>query len=1111
MDIADEGDISPAAIEELIPDNNLVIHTKSGVVDPTAGTITVYDPISYDSPHSLTFLATLDLKFLASVQNAGAGALNLVAGWDETTGDPGFDPGDPLYVDTPFDLAAILGNPDSYGRTVTINDLGNNQSVSVGSAHGRTTVAADELYLTASDQGQDQYAQLGFRGPASGDIDVQLKGKLTLTGGSGDKNFAQLGHGGFGDPNAHSGSITVDTTKGGSPGQIDLIGGTAAEAYVQIGHGGSYPVGDPDPGSPLDQTGAIGITSGYVDLTAGTSVGGAYAQIGHGGVGQLRRPRRRHQRHGTEPRAQRRRGRRGPDRARRDHLRRRFFRGHHGSRQRTLPDRRQPSPGPCPDRPWRHLVQRVGAIPATSPSGRRLSLSPGRRGHSDAYTQIGHGGTYAHVGHSGDINVSGFRETGGQAVRDHSDATPKSVTGAGGRRGTSAAPSSVRRRLRRADGGESKAYAQIGHGGKDTDGSHAGAIAVWEDDPRQRRAADRAGYAYGQMGHGGHSSTGGPHGGRRCYAATEGFVDMGRGPIRVGPNSHTYAQIGHGGASSDGSHDGNLTVFGGDQIGWPAGEATGATAYAQIGHGGFLGNGSYIGILSATSDGTVSVIGGDGLDSYAYAQIGHGGFLGNGDHVGDIGIAGPLNVEIFGGNGDDSYAYAQVGHGGSGSSGSHGGSLVVAGGDFYAFGGSGLRGAAYAQAGHGGHMSETMGGGHSGGIQVTAVSMVDVLGASGGEGSGDESNAYAQIGHGGAGSDGNHSGLIDVFGGDGVDVIAGDGDQSAAYSQIGHGGLLSNGDRAGDISVATDGYMYVIGDGTGMGLAYGQIGHGGGLSEGDADGNIELFTSAADELIWIGGGNGDDSGAYAQVGHGGLGSQGLYTGNITVTGGDYLPLYGGHGERSQAYAQIGHGGFGSIGGHIGDIGIFGNTGTVSLDGGGGGEGGSSSAYAQIGHGGHSAIGDHNGAIQVDSAWYVGVNAGGSDGGSDFAQIGHGGWDSDGSHIGDISVSGAHLLELYGGGFSPNSERLRPDRPRRIPVDGQPHRRHSRIRRIDRCVRERRRRERILRPDRPRGQGVLRLPNRRHRHHRGRTVRERWGGRLLLGLCPGGPRGLCQRR
>ncbi len=201
-------------------------------------------------------LAAGNLVFAGSVQNAGSGAINLVAGWDGTTLTP-----------SSFGNAGVAGNN---AKGITIGGSTASGEVAVGSAGGTMSVYGASLALTAV----HGYAQLGFNGHGSGAIDVNVSGGVTLTGGGSAGQFAQLGNGGLKTSGNNSGDIQV--TAGGD---IVLTGGAGSEAYAQIGEGGA----ESNTGANgYSNVAAITLNAANVTLAAGTG-NASYVQIGNGG------------------------------------------------------------------------------------------------------------------------------------------------------------------------------------------------------------------------------------------------------------------------------------------------------------------------------------------------------------------------------------------------------------------------------------------------------------------------------------------------------------------------------------------------------------------------------------------------------------------------------------------------------------------------------------------------------------------------------------------------------------------------------------------------------------------------------------------------------------
>ncbi|HEY0301252.1 MAG TPA: hypothetical protein VGC36_07975, partial [Rhizomicrobium sp.] len=58
-----------------------------GYTDPNDGYVS-FGGLTYNSPHNFTIAAPADLRIVGSIQNAGTGAVTLVAGWDEMTFGP---------------------------------------------------------------------------------------------------------------------------------------------------------------------------------------------------------------------------------------------------------------------------------------------------------------------------------------------------------------------------------------------------------------------------------------------------------------------------------------------------------------------------------------------------------------------------------------------------------------------------------------------------------------------------------------------------------------------------------------------------------------------------------------------------------------------------------------------------------------------------------------------------------------------------------------------------------------------------------------------------------------------------------------------------------------
>lgn len=213
--------------------------------------------VSYNSSHTLNLLAAGNVGFAGSVQNAGTGAINIVAGWDKTTLAP-----------ASFGNAGVSGNN---GKGVFIGTSGAGGNVALGSAGGTTSIYGASLTMAAV----NGYAQLGYHGAGSGAILVKVANGVTLTGGTAAGQFVQIGNGGFQVNGNNSGDISI--TAGGD---FALNGGAGANTYVQVGHGGA----ESNTGSNgYSNTGAITVAAMNVLLNSGAGTG-AYTMLGNGGL-----------------------------------------------------------------------------------------------------------------------------------------------------------------------------------------------------------------------------------------------------------------------------------------------------------------------------------------------------------------------------------------------------------------------------------------------------------------------------------------------------------------------------------------------------------------------------------------------------------------------------------------------------------------------------------------------------------------------------------------------------------------------------------------------------------------------------------------------------------
>ena len=615
-------------------------------------------------------------------------------------------------------------------------------------------------------------------------------------------------------------------------------------------------------------------------------------------------------------------------------------------------------------------------------------------------------------------------------------------------------------------------YAQIGHAGSSNAiqrVSSSGTIRVTGTEVLARAGNDSQVGAYAQVGHGGWNSDGN-HSGDIFVTATTGKVEFLGGidtTFLAGKGNRApagaYAQLGHGGYSSTGAHFGNITVNAGDNAGTGVNFVGGNTslAYVQLGHGGINSKGAgttagtaqgFTGTITVNSVGSINFAGGAGLDDGTSnsdhnlsAQLGHGGYDSDGantntnflttadwGHSGDIMVTssdGDITFSAGGkGTGADNtgrFHWTQLGHGGYAAGGNHNGNITVTattGNISVIGGGNSVDNSAndkynYTQIGHGAASDQGNIGLATETIRVTAGGAVNVIGSDGGY-------SPAQIGNGGYNNDGDKNGNIVVTAGTGGVRISG---QSGYLSQslIGHGGYHISGDIDGDITVnatgtaATDGVRLYSGSNT---YTMVNIGHGsffsgvpatpagtqnGSITINVANGGLLLDANPEDTM------NFPDTGyfAHARVGHGGRDAYYDMEGfiDINVDKGDIVMKSADSGS-THAHTQIGHGGYGGTGltgTRKGQIDVTATAGAVKVT-----AGGTSYSYSQIGHGGYAPDGTNNAVINVTAG--TDIEVGGGTGQYSYAIIGNGGSSALGTHSGVVTVAADGAVEVKGG-------------------------------------------------------------------------------------------------
>lgn len=275
------------AIVAALGANNVTIDTTANVAafgssgnpaDP--GVINVNDAIFWNSPNSLTLLATGGVNVNSSIQNANAagGDLNIVAGWDGVTA---FSPG--VFGAADLATTTLFANG---GASVNIGDGNQPDTVAVGSRSGATRIFTHDLTLQGGNAvGIAPGAQVGFLASnqgagfaVTGDISIRATGAIAANAGAAFGSYAQLGHIGrdvVADPAVDASvnaAIAIEALE-----NIDLTANNAAgERYAQLGHGGIDTAGTFD--------GAISILQADTVTVAGANAAGSYALIGPGGL-----------------------------------------------------------------------------------------------------------------------------------------------------------------------------------------------------------------------------------------------------------------------------------------------------------------------------------------------------------------------------------------------------------------------------------------------------------------------------------------------------------------------------------------------------------------------------------------------------------------------------------------------------------------------------------------------------------------------------------------------------------------------------------------------------------------------------------------------------------
>ncbi|MCF6312478.1 MAG: filamentous hemagglutinin N-terminal domain-containing protein [Verrucomicrobiales bacterium] len=326
----DPGDITVGGVGSSLPISgvNAILDTNVNVTIATESGDIVFESLTGDfrdvsvqwnTDADLGVFASGDVRFLNSVRSAGAGSLNVIAGWTGVGADPQILSGNPELAWVNFVRGAELGSFGE-GGSVYINDATNDRAVEVGSRYGNTNVAALHVLLTGAVGGAGRWAQLGFRdngqvfwvkedihridGPGvqvgkplvgmvgvneayvGGEFGVRMFNDLSATGddllgdGGGVTHFLRYADDFSSPDDGNWWWRRLDGTAGGSSGIGDNL--------PEMGAGISDELFDSGAARGLSLTGAeINIEAkGALILRAGNagdSYNSNYAQVGHGG------------------------------------------------------------------------------------------------------------------------------------------------------------------------------------------------------------------------------------------------------------------------------------------------------------------------------------------------------------------------------------------------------------------------------------------------------------------------------------------------------------------------------------------------------------------------------------------------------------------------------------------------------------------------------------------------------------------------------------------------------------------------------------------------------------------------------------------------------------
>ncbi|MCH9023564.1 MAG: hypothetical protein IID32_12500, partial [Planctomycetes bacterium] len=129
--------------------------------------------VQWNTDASLGIFAGGDVRFNNAVRTAGAGSINVIAGWTGTEADPilgapgpfpQFGGGPEAVWDFYVAAGQFGGGPGGAASgNIYINDPGNNRFVEVGSRYGETNLAANNVFLFGAGTRDWRHGMVGFR------------------------------------------------------------------------------------------------------------------------------------------------------------------------------------------------------------------------------------------------------------------------------------------------------------------------------------------------------------------------------------------------------------------------------------------------------------------------------------------------------------------------------------------------------------------------------------------------------------------------------------------------------------------------------------------------------------------------------------------------------------------------------------------------------------------------------------------------------------------------------------------------------------------------------------------------------------------------------------